>query len=89
MTYKMVHVPEDDEPALRGGAHNCAPGGTISRHRSEIKVKHRSIAECQDCGQYWWASVYAKYNNISARTLYHLEWNKLRWYHFELRKYVK
>lgn len=89
MTYKMVHIPEDDEPDTKGGEHPCAPGGTITRIRADIKVKHRSIAECQECGQYWWATVYEKYNSYSARILYHLEWKPLYWYHFKLRKYVK
>lgn len=89
MTYKMVHVPEDNEPAIRGDKHTCKPAESIDRNRSGIAVKHRSIAECNECGQYWWAKVYGRYNSYSGRTLYHLEWYKLRWYHFKLRKYVR
>lgn len=89
MSHKMVHVPEDDEPDTEGGEHTCKPANDIDRDRSAIKVKHLSIAECKECGQYWWAKVYAQYNSYSGRTLYHLEWYKLRWFHFKLRKYVR
>lgn len=89
MSHKMVHVPEDDEPDTKNNEHTCKPANDIDRNRSAIKVKHRSIAECKECGQYWWATVWGRYNSYSGHVLYHLEWYKLRWYHFRLRKYVR
>lgn len=89
MTYKMVHVPEPDEPDTRGGQHSCKPANELDYNRRGIRAKHGSIAQCQECGQYWWANVYGKYNSYGGRTMYHLEWYKLRWYQFKLRKYVK
>lgn len=90
MTHKWVHIPEDDEPdTKKEPPHTCKPVGKVDRNHSGIDVKHRSIAECQECGQYWWATVYKRYNSFGERDLYHLEWGKLRWYHFRLKKFVR
>ena len=89
MSHRMIHEPDEDQYPEKKAAHNCKPKNDIDRYPSNIRVKNRSIAECDDCGQMWYSYVYSKYNSYSGRTLYHLEWYKLRWYHYKLRRYVK
>lgn len=92
MSHKMIHVPEPDEPTFAFGGeveHECKPRNDIDSSRSAIRVKHRSIAECRECGQLWWANVFGRYNSYSGKTLYHVEWHKLRWYHYKLKRYTK
>jgi hypothetical protein len=89
MTHKTVHIPEDDEYPQPYLEHRCSPEGVISRHAQDIHAKHGTITRCENCDQHWWAHVSSRYNSYSGRILYHLEWNKVRWYHFRLKKYLK
>lgn len=89
MSHRTVHIPEDDEPDTADDVHVCKPKDALDRDPKAIAVKHRTIVECKDCGQYWWSNVYSRYNSYSGRRLYHLEWQRLRWYHYRLQKFVR
>lgn len=44
-------------------------------------IRHRTIMECDQCAQRWWATVDGgDYTNNA--------WKKLRWYHFRLRSKI-
>lgn len=44
-------------------------------------IRHRTIMECDQCAQRWWA--YVDSGNFKNN-----KWNKLRWYHFVLRSKI-
>lgn len=82
--YRTVHIPDDPIPP-----HQCRPknyaGGTMPSY------KDRTIIECNDCGIFWWVSVFTtggKDKYLDPKE-YHVHWSKVRWYHFRLRKYVR
>lgn len=50
----------------------------LNQHR---KVEPRTIMECDQCAQRWWASV--DVGNYESN-----EWRKLRWYHWVLRSKI-
>lgn len=81
--YRTVHIPEDPVPP-----HLCRPTNYVGGNKP--KYKDRSIIECNDCGIFWWATVYATGRDtyLDPRQ-YHIHWAKVRWYHFRLRKYVR
>lgn len=81
--YRTVHVPDDPVPP-----HHCRPPNYAGGTKPEYK--DRTIIECNDCGIFWWATVFSfGKGNYLDPTNYHLHWAKVRWYHFRLRKYVR
>lgn len=81
--YRTVHVPEDPIPP-----HNCRP----KKYSGPIKpeFKDGTIRECLDCGIFWYASVF----RFGAGTVhnpydYNINWSKVRWYNFRMRRYVR
>lgn len=80
--YRTIHVPEDPIPP-----HYCRPRNYVGANKP--KYKDRSIIECTDCGIFWWCSVFATGGSNLLPLEYHLQWAKVRWYHFRLRKFTR
>lgn len=81
--YRTVHIPEDPVPP-----HRCRP----KNYAGNMQPEHKdgTIIECNDCGIFWWASVFSlgKGDYLNPKT-YYVNWAKVRWYHFDLRKYTR
>lgn len=82
--YRTVHVPEDPTPP-----HYCRPANYVGGVKP--KYKNLSIIECNDCGIFWWCTVYTTGGkNVYLDPLeHHIHWAKVRWYHFSLRKFTR
>lgn len=80
--YRTVHVPEDPIPP-----HYCQPKNYVGGIKSEYK--DRSIIECNDCGIFWWCSVFTTGGRDFLPLEHHIHWAKVRWYHFRLRKFTR
>lgn len=60
--------------------HRCnLPKLRVLNHKRT--VEHRTIMECDQCAQRWWA--YVDTGNYESNG-----WNRLRWYHFILRSKI-
>lgn len=84
--FRTIYEPEDVPPPPP--PHNCAVINYVGENKP--KYKDRSIIECIECGQFWWATVFAtgKGEWMDPKQ-YHLHWAKVRWYHFRLRKFCR
>jgi hypothetical protein len=45
------------------------------------RILSYTIMECDECAQRWWAYVSHTDHTLN-------KWNKLRWYHFDLRRKI-
>lgn len=53
----------------------------IKLHNYKHEVQPRTIMECEECAQRWWASI--DLGNYQRNY-----WRKLRWYHWVLRSKI-
>jgi hypothetical protein len=53
----------------------------ILRMSAGNRILSYTIMECDECAQRWWAYVSHTDHTLN-------KWNKLRWYHFDLRRKI-
>jgi hypothetical protein len=84
--YRTIYEPEELPPPAP--PHTCRP--VDYRGSNKPKYKDRTIIECIECGQFWWASVFTtgKGEYLDPKR-YSIYWAKVRWYHFKLKKYTQ
>jgi hypothetical protein len=82
-SYRVAHVPEDPTPP-----HYCRPKNYVGFNKPSHK--DRTILECNDCGIFWWATVFTLGKGTYPEPYeHHIHWSQVRWYHFRLRKFTR